>query len=76
MKHIKRLLKIAKKKKCLTEKPLEDFKTSGGDKEVQPLELYEVYVIYNKKFSIKSLEVIRDIFIVKCFTDFEFQESY
>lgn len=76
MKHIKRLLKIAKKKKWLTENPLEDFKTSGGDKEVQPLELYGVYVIYNKKFFIKRLEVIRDIFIVKCFTDFAFQESY
>lgn len=74
IKKIKQLLYLAENKNWLPENPISRYKSSGGDKEVQPLELFEVFKIYNKKIDIERLDRIRDAFIVQCFTGFAFQD--
>ncbi len=56
--------------------PMSGFKCSGGDKEVLPLELYEVEAIYSKKITVPRIAEVRDAFIFQCFTGFAYQDIY
>jgi site-specific recombinase XerD len=78
-KHVKKtrqILKIAIRKKVIASNPLEGFNCSGGDKEVQPLELDQVEAIYRKRLKIQRLDKVRDAFIFQCFTGFAYQDIY
>lgn len=76
IKHLKLMMKLAVKKKFLFHNPIVDFKCSGGDKEVVPLELHEVRRIHSKNFDIPRLDEVKDAFIFQCFTGFSFQDIY
>lgn len=62
------------KKKLIKSNPMEGFKCSGGDKEVEPLEYHEVLTIFQKPLGIERLEQIRDCYIVQCFTGFAYKD--
>ena len=70
------IVKIGVKKKVIASNPLVGFICSGGNKEVQPLELFEVEAIYQKEFSVDRIAEVRDAFIFQCFTGFAYQDMY
>ncbi|MCF2446956.1 site-specific integrase [Dyadobacter sp. CY345] len=76
VKWTRQIVKIGVKKKVIASNPLEGFVCSGGNKEVQPLELYEVETIYQKEISIDRIAEVRDAFIFQCFTGFAYQDMY
>jgi site-specific recombinase XerD len=55
---------------------LEGFVCSGGNKEVMPLELFEVEAIHKKEIDIDRIGEVRDAFIFQCFTGFAYQDMY
>jgi site-specific recombinase XerD len=78
-KHIKKTRQILSgclKNELINKNPLADFNCSGGDKDVEPLEMSQVYAIYNKQLSIPRLAEVRDAFIFQCFTGFAYQDVY
>ena len=76
VKWTRQIVKIDMKKKVIANNPLEGFICSGGNKEVQPLELFEVEAIYQKELSIDRIVGVRDAFIFQCFTGFAYQDMY
>ena len=76
VKWTRQIVKIGVKKKVIASNPLEGFICSGGNKEVQPLELFEVEAIYQKELSIDRIAEVRDAFIFQCFTGFAYQDMY
>ncbi|WP_214226612.1 site-specific integrase [Pedobacter sp. B4-66] len=77
--HIKKLKQILKgcvSKEYITKNPIQDFKCSGGEKDVEPLEMEQVQRIYYKDFGITRLEEVKDAFIFQCFTGFAYQDVY
>lgn len=76
IKNIKQLLAIGVDKSIIVKNPMEKFKTSGGDKEVEPLELQEVMKIYEKKMPVERLEEVRDIYLFQCFTGFAYRDLF
>ncbi|MNX96626.1 site-specific tyrosine recombinase XerC [compost metagenome] len=76
LKNIKQLINIAVDKSIITKNPCEKFKTSGGEKEVLPLELDEVMKIYSKEMPIDRLEEVRDVYIFQCFTGFAYIDLF
>ena len=76
VKWTRQIVKIGVKKKVIASNPLEGFICSGGNKEVQPLELLEVEAIYQKELSIDRIAEVRDAFIFQCFTGFAYQDMY
>jgi site-specific recombinase XerD len=76
VKWTRQIVKIGVKKKVIASNPLEGFVCSGGNKEVQPLELLEVEAIYQKELSIDRIAEVRDAFIFQCFTGFAYQDMY
>lgn len=76
LKNIKQLIEIGVNKSIITKNPISSFKTSGGDKEVQPLEIDEVYKIYSKEMPLSRLEEVRDLYIFQCFTGFAYKDLY
>lgn len=76
VKWIKQIVEIGVKKKYISSNPIDGFKCSGGDKEVLPLELYEVEAILKKSLTIERLAQVRDAFVFQCFTGFAYQDIY
>lgn len=76
IKNLKQLIDIAVKEKLIDKNPLEDFKTSGGDKEVIPLELHEINIIHTKETFIPRLDEVRDAYIFQCFTGFAYRDLF
>lgn len=78
-KHVKKtrqIIKPAVKRKLIPGNPLEDFNCSAKEKEVQPLELYQVEAIYRKNITIKRMVEVRDAFIFQCFTGYAYGDIY
>jgi site-specific recombinase XerD len=76
VKWTRQIVKIGVKKKVITANPLEGFVCSGGNKEVMPLELFEVEAIHKKQIDIDRIGEVRDAFIFQCFTGFAYQDMY
>jgi site-specific recombinase XerD len=76
VKWTRQIVKIGVAKKEIPSNPMAGFVCSGGDKEVQPLELYEVDAICRKKLTVQRIIEIRDAFIFQCFTGFAYQDIY
>lgn len=76
IKKIKQILKGCTSKNLIPKNPIHDYCCSGGEKEVAPLEMFEVQTIINKEFSIQRLEEVRDAFTFQMFTGFAFQDLY
>jgi site-specific recombinase XerD len=76
VKWVKQIIEIGVKKKYISSNPINGFKCSGGDKEVLPLELYEVEAILKKSLTIDRLAQVRDAFVFQCFTGFAYQDIY
>lgn len=76
VKWVKQIVEIGVKKKYISSNPIDGFKCSGGDKEVLPLELYEVEAILKKSLTIERLAQVRDAFVFQCFTGFAYQDIY
>ncbi|WP_316828586.1 site-specific integrase [Pedobacter miscanthi] len=77
--HIKKTIQILKG--CVTndflqKNPIESFVCSGGEKDVEPLELEQVQRIIQKDFAIQRLTEVKDAFIFQCFTGFAYQDIY
>lgn len=76
IKNIKQLIAIGVDKSIISKNPWEKFKTSGGEKEVHPLELQEVLTIHSKKMPIDRLDEVRDLYIFQCFTGFAYKDLF
>lgn len=77
--HIKKTIQILKgcvKNDYLIKNPIESFVCSGGEKDVDPLELEQVQRIIQKDFTIKRLAEVRDAFVFQCFTGFAYQDIH
>jgi len=77
--HIKKTIQILKG--CVTndylvKNPIASFVCSGGEKDVEPLELEQVKRLIQKNFTIQRLAEVRDAFIFQCFTGFAYQDIY
>ncbi|SEN57204.1 Site-specific recombinase XerD [Mucilaginibacter gossypiicola] len=77
--HVKKSKQIAEY--CVTNEwmdknPLKGFKCGGGEKEVLPLEMADVYAIHQKQIDVERLAEVRDAFIFQCFTGYAFQDIY
>ncbi len=78
-KHVKRVRQIIKTaviRKIITANPLDTFNYSAPEKEVQPLEMYQLEAIYRKHLTITRIIEVRDAFIFQCFTGFAYQDIY
>lgn len=76
IKNVKQLISIGVDKSIISKNPCEKFRTSGGEKEVQPLELQEVLTIHSKKMPIERLDEVRDLYIFQCFTGFAYKDLF
>lgn len=76
IKNIKQLIAIGVDKSIISKNPWEKFKTSGGEKEVHPLELQEVLTIHSKEMPIERLDEVRDLYIFQCFTGFAYKDLF
>jgi site-specific recombinase XerD len=76
LKKIKQILKDCVTKEYLLRNPVQEFSCAGGEKDVEPLEMEEVYRIYNHNFTTQRLIEVRDAFIFQCFTGFAYQDVY
>ncbi|WP_342086443.1 site-specific integrase [Dyadobacter sp. OTU695] len=76
VKWTRQIVKTGVKKKVIPSNPLEGFVCSGGNKEVLPLELFEVEAIHKKQIDIDRISEVRDAFIFQCFTGFAYQDMY
>lgn len=74
VKDIKQLIQIAENQSLIEKNPCKWFSTSGGEREVLPLELEEVERIYRKTLLVERLEEVRDLFVFQCFTGFAYQD--
>ncbi|MBB6130578.1 site-specific integrase [Mucilaginibacter lappiensis] len=78
-KHIKKVRQIlgaCVRYEFLAKNPFVDFNCSGGERDVEPLEMEQVQAIYRKEFTIPRLIEVRDAFIFQCFTGFAYQDVY
>ncbi|CDT07340.1 Integrase family protein [Sphingobacterium sp. PM2-P1-29] len=76
IKKLKQILKIAVKKKIISENPIADFVCGGDTNEVIPLEWEEVERICRKDFGIDRLNEVADAFVFQCLTGFAYQDLY
>lgn len=74
IKNIKQLIGIAVDDGQIDKNPIGKFKTSGGEKEVPPLEMFEIQAMLNKHFQVQRLEEVRDVYIFQCFTGFAYTD--
>ena len=56
--------------------PIIKFKCGADEKEIPPLEYFEVETIWTKEINIQRLSEVRDAFIFQCFTGFAYQDVY
>ncbi|MBB1642792.1 site-specific integrase [Sphingobacterium sp. UME9] len=76
IKKLKQILEGCAKNKLIPLNPIKAFVCYGGDKEIEPLEFYQVNSIYRKDLPINRLSEVRDAFIFQCFTGFAYQDIY
>jgi hypothetical protein len=76
VKWTRQIVKTGVKRKVIASNPLEGFVCSGGNKEVLPLEIFEVEAIHKKQIDIDRIGEVRDAFIFQCFTGFAYQDMY
>jgi len=69
-------MSLAEANGWIAKNPIEKFRCGTEEKEVIPLELYEVEKIWQKKLSSRRLIKVRDAFIFQCFTGFAYQDIY
>lgn len=72
IKSIKQIIKIGVKSKAIGSNPIADFKCGCDEPEIPPLELHQVYDIFNKDFGIERLNEVRDVYTFQCFTGFAY----
>ncbi|MBN9293614.1 MAG: site-specific integrase [Flavobacteriia bacterium] len=76
IKDIKQLINIGVDKGLISQNPAKKFSTTGGEKEVLPLELYDIQKIFTKTITIERLDEVRDMYIFQCFTGFAYSDLY
>lgn len=76
IKKTKQILTQCVKKELLKTNPISDYNCYAEEKEVIPLELSQVQMIFQKTMPVKRLEEVRDAFIFQCFTGFAYQDLY
>lgn len=76
IKKIKQILKGCVANDFIPKNPIQEYSCAGGENDVEPLEMEQVWRIYNKEFSIQRLIEVRDVFIFQCFTGFAYQDVY
>jgi len=74
LKNTKQILKYAVDKAWLLVNPLSGFKCTAKEKDVIPLDFWQIEKIENKTGLSKRLEIIRDCFIFIIYTGFAFQD--
>ncbi|WP_199119270.1 site-specific integrase [Pedobacter sp. ASV28] len=76
VKNTKQIITAARKNEWVDVNRISDFKCKASSPDVEPLELYEVQAIYEKKGLNRRLEEVRDAYIFQCFTGFAYQDIY
>jgi site-specific recombinase XerD len=76
VKNLKEILTVAETNNWIIKNPIIKFKCGGDEKDVPPLEYFEVEQIWSKEIRIQRLVEVRDAFIFQCFTGFAFQDVY
>ena len=76
LKKIKQILKGCASRDLIPKNPIQDYCCAAEEKEIEPLEMFEVQKILNKELPINRLSEVRDAFIFQVFTGFAFQDLY
>lgn len=76
IKNTKQLLNLAETNNWILKNPIEKFRCGSEEREILPLELFEVESIWRKKLTIERLIKVRDAFVFQCFTGFAYQDIY
>ncbi len=74
LKNLKTYIKYAVSKDWLLKSPFSDYKISYKPKEKPYLTLFEIGLIEQKHFSIPRLELVRDLFLIQCYTGLSFSD--
>ena len=73
---LKQIINTGVKVQPIASNPIADFKCGSDQKEVPPLEIEEVMLIFHKDFGCARLNEVRDAFIFQCFPGFAYQDIY
>lgn len=76
LKKTKQILTGCSNRNLIPKNPLEGYCCTVKEKEIIPLEMFEVQQILNKELPINRLSEVRDAFIFQIFTGFAFQDLY
>ncbi len=76
LKKVKQILKGCANRDLIPKNPIQDYCCSVDEKEIVPLEMFEIQKILNKDLPINRLSEVRDAFIFQIFTGFAFQDLY
>jgi len=76
IKKLKQILQGCVSRDYISKNPIQNYICSGGQKDVEPLEMEQVQRIYYKDFGVTRLEEVKDAFIFQCFTGFAYQDVY
>jgi site-specific recombinase XerD len=76
LKNTKEVLNFTEQNNWIIKNPIGQYKCGTEEKEIEPLEFFEVEKIWRKDITIQRLAEVRDAFIFQCFTGFAFQDVY
>ncbi|MDR2271993.1 MAG: site-specific integrase [Sphingobacterium sp.] len=76
LKKTKQILTGCSNRNLIPKNPLAGYCCTVKEKEIIPLEMFEVQQILNKELPINRLSEVRDAFIFQIFTGFAFQDLY
>lgn len=76
MKCFKKVINLAIANECITKNPFAGIKFHEVEVHKEFLNQWEINKIWNKKFEIERLELVKDIFIFQCYTGLAFVDVY
>lgn len=74
LKILKTYLKYAASMELINRSPFIDYKASYKPKEKPYLTIEELQIVESKSFTIKRLQLVKDLFLVQCFTGLSFSD--
>src|ERR1700744_723636 len=75
LKHVKHAIKTAVERNWIPTNPIQTFRYTYIDPERDVLTEQELLLLYHKKFEVKRLEEIKDVYLFMCFTGFAYKDT-
>ncbi|MDN5283934.1 MAG: Phage integrase family protein [Mucilaginibacter sp.] len=75
LKHVKHAIKTGVERNWIPTNPIQSFKCGYVDPERDILDEREIMTLYQKRFEIKRLEEIKDVYLFICFTGFAYKDT-